>query len=180
MNIVPLKLRSHLIPFFYKEFEGVNVNYAGKIVKACKINSSSSLGFMIKTSLQKCDLPLKCNKYYVYITFSDDKKDCELYNVEKGRNSFLFVPDYLNEKINEIFEDQFRLAFQYHTKGMLKANPDLLVKDAVSEFMIEYQMDEHGFNLESMRRLLNRGSDFKLKRFQNKISNRVLNYKSMS
>ena len=92
----------------------------------------------------------------------------------------MFVPDYLNEKINEIFEDQFRLAFQYHTKGMLKANPDLLVKDAVSEFMIEYQMDEHGFNLESMRRLLNRGSDFKLKRFQNKISNRVLNYKSMS
>ncbi len=173
-NIVPLRIRKHLIPFFYKEFEGIDAVSLNMKVKACKINSKSSLGFMILTSLQKCDLPAKPTKYYVYITFSDNDLDAKLYKVEKGKNHFLKVPEHLNDKINDILEDQFRIAFQFMIKGMMIANPKILVRDAISEFMTEYEMDECGFNLESMRRLLNRGSNFKLARLQNKIANRIL------
>lgn len=172
-NIVPLKVRKHLIPFFYKEFEGIEAECLNTKVKACKITSRSSLGFMILTSLQKCDIPAKPSKYYIYITFSDNDLDAKLYKVEKGRNHFLKVPDYLNEKINDILEDQFRIAFQFMTIGMIRANPKILVRDAIAEFMTEYEMDEFGYNLESMRRLLNRNSKHKLSRLQNKISNRV-------
>ena len=104
--------------------------------------------------------------------------DCDLYKVESGKNHFLYVPDHFNEKINNIFEDLFRIAFQYHTAGMLKANPNLLVQDAISSFMVEYEMDEYGFNIESVRRLLNRGAAKKLSRLQSKVSNRVLNFDS--
>lgn len=183
MNIVPVQIRPHLIPFLYKEFEGIEVNHLNKKVKACKINPESSLGFMIMLSLQKCKLPVKTTgKYYVYLEiepaiFSDSK----LFNIAKGNNSFLEVPPALNNKINEILEDMFRIAFQYHTRGMLKANPNLQVRDAIAEFMTEYQLDEYGFNIESIRRLLDRGQKNKLSRLQHKGANRVLNYsKSMS
>lgn len=177
-QVVPIKLRKHLIPFFYKEFEGKEAHYLDKKVKACKINDKSSLGFMLLTALEKCDIPIKPNKYYVYITISGCSSQAKLYGIEKNKSHFLKVPEFVAEKINNIFEDHFRLAFIYHTSGMIKANPNLLVKDAISEFMVDYNLDEFGFELESMRRLLNRGSRFKLARLQSKISNRTLNYNS--
>lgn len=176
MNIVPVKIRQHLIPFFLKEFEGIDGEYLNMKVKACKITTESSLGFMLLTSLQKSELPVKPDKYYVYITFSDSQPEAKLYKVEKGRNHFLKVPEHVNAKINNLIEDQFRIAFVFHTKGMLRAKPDLLVRDAISEFMVQYELDESGFDLESLRRILNRGDKFKMSRLQNKISNRVLNY----
>ena len=179
MAVVPVKIRKHLIPFFYKEFEGKEAFYLNKKVKACKINDQSSMGFMLLTSLVKADIPSKPAKYFVYITIdsANMSPEAKLYRIETGKNSFLKVPEHVCDRINNIFEDQFRIAFQYHTKGMLKGNPIFLVKDVISEFMVEYELDEMGFELESMRRLLNRGSDFKLSRLQSKVSNRVLNYK---
>ncbi|MFY0481446.1 hypothetical protein ACI6PS_02475 [Flavobacterium sp. PLA-1-15] len=176
MNIVPVKIRQHLIPFFLKEFEGVDGQYLNMKVKACKITAESSLGFMLLTSLQKTENPIKPDKYYVYITFSDTQTEAKIYKVEKGRNHFLRVPEEVNIKINNLIEDQFRIAFVFHTRGMLKASPDLLVRDAISEFMVEYELDESGFDLESLRRILNRGDKFKMSRLQNKISNRVFGY----
>lgn len=175
-NIVPVKLNSHLIPFFYKEFEGEEANYRGVKVKACKIAPESSLGFMIKTLLQKCEIPVKHSKFYVYISFNDSTRDCTLYNVESGKNNFLYVPEHLNKKLNTIFEDLFRLAFQYHTQGMLKNNPELYVRDAIESFMVEYKMDDYGFQLESIRKILNRGRKNKLSRLQKKVGNRFLNF----
>ncbi|AGN89423.1 hypothetical protein LIT13_01245 [Flavobacterium psychrophilum] len=177
MNIVPVQIRPHLIPFFYKEFEGVEVNHLSKKVKACKVNSESALGFMIMLSLQKCKFPVKTTgKFYVYLEISPAIfSESKLFNIANGKNSFLEVPPYLNNKINEILEDIFRIAFQYQTRGMLKANPNLLVRDAIIEFMNEYQLDEYGFQVESIRRLLDRGQKNKLSRLQSKVANRVLN-----
>lgn len=177
MSVVPVEIRKHLIPFFYKEFDGKEAFFLNKKVKACKINDKSSLGFMLLTALQKTDAPVKPTKYYVFITIEDCTAEAKLYGVEKGKNAFLKVPEFMCDRINNILEDQFRIAFQYHINGMLKANPKLLVKDAIQDFMVEYEMDEMGFELESMRRLLNRGSKVKLSRLQSKVSNRVLNYK---
>jgi hypothetical protein len=175
MNVVPVKIRKHLIPFFYKEFEGTEAVYLNKRVKACKINDKSSLGFMLLTAIKKTDLPVRPSKYYVYITYENDFNS-KMYTVERGKNCWLKVPEEMNERINNILEDQFRIAFVFMVKGMLVANPSLKVRDAIAHFMTEYEMDEFDFSLESMRRLLNRGSEIKLKRLQSKISNRVLNY----
>lgn len=176
MNIVPVKLNPHLIPFFFKEFKGEEANYMGRKVKACKISTESSLGFMIRSLLQKCDIPVRYSKYYVYIAFEENEKEFSLYKIEKGRSNFLHVPEDACIKINTIFEDLFRIAYQYHTQGMLKANPELTVKEAVSSFMVEYQMDDHGYQFETVYKLLYRTQEFKLSRLQSKVSNRFLNF----
>jgi len=110
-------------------------------------------------SLTKCKYPVKTSgEFYVYLhieaaIFSESK----MFTIINGKNSFLEVPEPLNNKINDYLEDLFRIAFQYNTKGLLKGNPDLLVRDAIAEFMTEYRLDEYGFNIESIRRLLDRG-----------------------
>lgn len=175
-NIVPVKIRPHLIPFFYSEFEGVDAHNPTTKAKACKITKTSSLGFMLVTALRPTDTPAKPNKYYIYITFEDDLFDSKFYSVANGKNCFLEVPEFVNDQINNLLEDQFRIAFVYFVKGMLRSNPDLLVHEAISEFMVEYELDEYGFELESMRRILNRNSRFKLSRLQSKVTNRVFGY----
>ncbi len=177
MNLVPVKLRPHLIPFFCQEFEGIEVNCDGKKVKACKISEKSSIGFMILTSLRVADRKIDPGKYFVYITFRDEELDAEIYKVVSGKNQLLEVPLSVCERINDILEDQFRIAFVYFVKGMMISNEDLLVRDAIQEFMVEYELDEYGFELETMRRLLNRGGQLRLSRMQNsKVSSRFLNF----
>lgn len=183
---MPVKIRRHLIPFFYREFAGIEALYLGKQVKACKINMTSSMGFMLRTTLEKAEIPVHGDKYYLYISMFDNEKDAKLYNCVSGKKSWLKVPDKVCDKINDIFEDQFRIAFVYFVDGMLRANKrlegtdyEIKVKEAIEEWMIEYELDEHGFNLESLRRLYNREKeqDHKISRLQVKPSNRVKGYK---
>lgn len=179
-QVVPVKIRKHLIPFFYKEFDGIESNYLGKHVKACQINMTSSVGFMIRITLEKADIPVKGDKYYLYLSMFNNEKDSKLYNCVSGKKSWLRVPESVNEKINNILEDQFRIAFVYFVDGMIRGNTQLLVKDAISEFMVQYELDENGFDLESLRRLYNRSKEnnHQMSRLQVKTSNRVKNYGS--
>jgi hypothetical protein len=184
--LVPVKIRKHLIPFFYKEFAGIEAYYLGKQVKACKINMASSLGFMLRTTLEKAELPAKGDKFYLYFSMFDEEKDSKLYNCVSGKKNWLKVPDKVNDKINDILEDQFRIAFVYFVEGLLRANKflegadnEIRVRQAIEEFMLDYELDESGFELESMRRLLDRTkeSNHKMSRMQVKTTNRVKNRK---
>lgn len=183
-TLVPVKIRKHLIPFFYREFAGIEAKYLNQKVKACQINMTSSVGFLIKITLEKAQVPVKGDKFYLYLSMFDEEKDAELYNCVSGKKSWLRVPDHVCAKINDILEDQFRISFVYFVDGMLRANKlrnldtDILVKEAIAEFMIDYELDECGFDLESMRRLYNRGKEegHKISRLQVKTSNRVKNY----
>lgn len=169
MNIVPLELRPHLIPFLYKEFEGVEYQYLKEKVKVCKIDNKSTFGFTIINTLKKVDYPIKTkSKFFVYIGFNIDGLNAKMYKLENYEDTFLMVPDCVRENINDILEDQFRMAFQFHSRGMLKADTSLKLKDVVADFMQEYEMDEYGFELDSMLKVLSRGKTHKLSRIQNK------------
>lgn len=169
--VVPVKINPHLIPFFYEEFEGIEANYTGTKVKACKINGRSSLGFLLMTALKESDVPVNIerSKFWVYITYDQECPEAVFHFTQKGKNQFLQVQKEVLQKINYILEDQFRIAFVYTVKGMLKADKTLLVRDAIQAFMVDYELDEFGFDLESLRRLLNRGSDQKLSRLQTQM-----------
>lgn len=180
MNILPLELRPHLIPFLYKELEGVEYNYLKEKIKACKVDTRSTLGFILATTLKKVNIPVKPKtKYYIYLALSISDPVAKIYKVENCEDSFLMVPEEVVKNINDVLEDQFRIAFQYHSTGMLKANPNLQLNVVVSEFMREYELDEYGFELASMLKLLNRGKVDKLSRLQN-ITPNTLQSKSVS
>ncbi|WP_341221881.1 hypothetical protein [Polaribacter atrinae] len=181
-SIVPIKVRPHLIPFFYKEFKAdTDAHYLKNRVRACKIVINSSLGKMIRITLEKSDYPVKPQKFYIYFSVPDkvsDKATAEIYQTVKGSNSFLKVPEKVASDINDIFEDLFRYNFVLTVSTALKYAPNLKVEKVILDFMTEYNLEEHGFRLDTMRSLYNREmrESLSLKRFQSKSSNRVLNF----
>jgi len=181
-SIVPVKIRQHLIPFFYQEFKGKEAYYLNKKVKACKITMTSSIGKMFRITLEKSGYPQKIEKFNIYISVSENrnpKYTADIYKCVSGKHSFLKVPDKVAEDLNDVLEDQFRIAFVYTIKTAAKYAPGIKIKDLISDFMIEYKLDEFGYRLESLRTLYNRevSKDASMSRMQSKVSNRVLNYK---
>jgi len=182
-NIIPVKIRPHLIPFFYKEFRGVEAYYLNKKVKACKINITSSIGKMFKITLEKAGFPEKIDKFNIYISVSErnsstEKFEAKIYKCVSGKYAFLKVPEKVANDINDILEDQFRIAFVARVSGALQYAPSITVKEVIEDFMIEYKLDEYGYQLRSLRTLYNRSINkgALLSRMQSKFSNRVLNY----
>ncbi len=88
MPIIPLKIRKHLVPFFFQEFEGVEACYLNKRVKAAKINNKSSLGYLILNTLEVAEIPIKPDKYFIYLTYSDSEIDGKLYSNYRRKNNF--------------------------------------------------------------------------------------------
>jgi len=181
-TIVPVKLRAHLIPFFYKEFSPeISAHYLNARVKACKIVTNSSIGKLIRIALEKTDYPLKPQKYYVYFSLPEtitDKSTACIYQTVNGVNSFLKVPEKVASDINDIFEDLFRLTFINTIQVAMQYSPGIKLDDIIINFMNKYELEEHGFRLDSMRRMYYREVEKKtlLNRFQSRSSNRVLNF----
>ncbi|WP_271406591.1 hypothetical protein [Tenacibaculum soleae] len=183
-TIVPVKLRPHLIPFFYKEFKAdVDAHYLNSRVKACKIVTNSSIGKLIRIALDKADLPIKPQKFYIYLSVPSkmkEKSTAHIYQTVNGTNSFLKVPEKVASDINDVFEDLFRFSFVNTVATALKYVPGIKIESVILDFMTEYQLEEYGFRIDSMRSLYNREvkKRSKLTRFQTRSSNRVLNYSS--
>lgn len=181
-SIVPVKLRPHLIPFFYKEFKAeVDAKYLNTRVKACKIDATSSLGKQIRISLEKCEFPVKPQKFYIYLAVPErvaDKATADIYKTVSGVNSFLKVPTKVASDINDIFEDIFRYSFVNTVATAVKYAPTLKLNTIILDFMQEYNLEEHGFRLNSMLRLYHReiSKKNKLNRMQSRSSNKVLNF----
>lgn len=180
--IIPVKLRPHLIPFFYKEFSPeIEAHYLNSRVKACKIVTNSSIGKLIRIALEKIEYPLKPQKFYVYFSFPEkitDKYTAEIYQTVNGTNSFLQVPEKVASDINDIFEDLFRLTFINTVQVAMRYNKNVKLDDVIIDFMTRYELEENGFRLDSMRRMYHREVEKKtlLNRFQSRSSNRVLNF----
>ncbi|MEI6865806.1 hypothetical protein [Flavicella sp.] len=185
--VISVDIRPHLVPFFYKEFEGVEASYLNKKVKACKITLKSSLGIMIMSALEKVDYlekEKKIDRFYLYLTLPEipDAPRGKIYQCVSGKNSFLKVPQLVVDALNQILEDQFRIAFVFSVTSAIKSAAKrgyaLKLKDAFEDFMIEYELDNYGFKLETLRRLYNREvkKNVKMHRLQNGQNNRVLRF----
>lgn len=182
-TIVPVKLRPHLIPFFYKEFKADSeAHYLNSRVKACKIVVNSSIGKMIRISLEKSHYPIRPQKFYIYFSLPEkikDKSTAQIYQTVNGSNSFLKVPRKVAEDINDLFEDLFRIQFVNTIKTALKYSETIKIETVILDFMKEYCLDEYGFRLDTLRRLYMRYANKPaLNRMQSKSSNRVYNYSS--
>jgi hypothetical protein len=100
--------------------------------------------------------------------------------MDRYTDKFLMVPLQVIENINDILEDHFRIAFQFHSRGMLKANSELTQEDVVSDFMAEYEMDNYGFKMDSMIKILQRGKNNKLSKLQKKTTHKHRNFVSFN
>ena len=183
MSIVPILIRPHLVPFFFKESEGDEVTYGNKKVKSVLYSSTvSSMGRMIRLLMVKAGKPLNVKNFNLFLTISDHgngkKYKGEFYKFENGRNSFLQLPQETNDDINDLFEDIFRMAFISYMNGYLEFHPDAVITTGIDKFIDKYDLLEFGFSNDTLRQLCYREKkNGKITaRFQTKKSAKILNH----
>jgi hypothetical protein len=178
---VPVKIKPHLIPFFYKEFKAAaDADYFKIKAKACKITIDSSIGKLFTAILQS---EIKAENFYIYFSVPEkinEKPAAHIYQINKNKNELIKVTPKLAIDLNYLFEDLFRFAFVNTVFIAKKYAPHLQYQNIILDFMKEYNLEEYGFRLDSMRKLYNREikESNSLKRFQTKSANRVLNFSS--
>jgi len=171
-SVVPVIIRPHLVPFFLKEFEGTEALYLNKRVKAAKISTSKPLGKFIRLLIEKTALPEHVDKFHMYLSIQDREGSPEffgqIYKCANGTNSFLKLPEAGATLINDHLEDIFRTSMIYYVQGHIKYNPRAQITQAIDYFLIEYDLYECGFGIETLRRYYYRvmNEHFLLKRLQ--------------
>jgi len=182
-QIVPVTIRKHLVPFFFKESEGEEFNYGGKRGKSVLFSPMvSTVGRIIRLLMIKSGKPLKIENYNLYLSISDTpagkKYQGEFYKHESGRNSFLMLPEEANNDINDLLEDIFRMSFVSYMNGCVENNGEAVVVAAIDKFIDKYDLLEFEFSNDTLRRLYYREKK-KSKiaaRFQSKSSPMIMNH----
>lgn len=183
MSIVPIIIREHLVPFFFKESEGKEASYGNKKVKSVLFSPMvSTVGRIIRLLMVKSGRPLNIDNFNLYLTISDDgagkKYLGQFYKHENGRNSFLMLPKDANDDINDLLEDIFRMSFVSYMNGCIENNNDAVVISAINKFIDKYDLLEFGFSTDTLRRLYYREKKNSkiIARFQAKKMPNILNH----
>lgn len=180
-SVVPVQLRSHLIPFFSKQFNAnTEAHYLNQKVKACKIDIKSSIGKMIRIALEKCDYPVKPKDFFIYFQVPNKikKSVADIYVSANGANSFLQVPPEVANDINDLFEDFLRYTLVVKVQEVKRYAPNISIDVLISDFMEEYELDNYGIKKSALRRMCDREIEkgSLLSRFQNRSSRAVKSY----
>lgn len=163
MSIVPLIIRPHLVPFFFQESEGKEYKYFNTAKCIVFHANISSIGRMIRLLLVKAKYPTKnIESFNLMLTISDTpstRYKGEFYKQENGRKAILKLPEDINEDINDLLEDLFRLSFVNFIDGAIEfsgGETHGIKTKAITFFMEKYNLEEFGFSIESMRMLYSR------------------------
>lgn len=181
MSIVPLVIRPHLVPFFFKESDGKEASYGNKKVKSVLMEKNSTIGRIIRLLMVKSGVPLNVHHFNLFLTVTDgvcsNRYKGEFYKFEKGYNSFLKLPEEANNDINDLLEDMFRMSFVSYMNGYIESNGEASVVVAIDKFIDKYDLLEFGFSTDTLRRLYYRELKNKqlAHRFQIGKPNNVMN-----
>ncbi|WZL88335.1 hypothetical protein VS868_12080 [Salinimicrobium sp. 3283s] len=155
-SVVPVHITPHLVPFFFEEFEGIEAMYLNKRVKAAKISTKKPLGRMIRLLIEHSPSPVKPEKFHMYLSVQDREQSKnffgQFYKCESGKNTWLRLPEVAVQLINDHLEETFRTSMMYFVLGHITENDSGQIRKAVDLFLIKYDLYEHGFENESMRR----------------------------
>jgi hypothetical protein len=182
-SIVPITIRKHLVPYFFKESEGEVFTYGNQKVKTALFSPDvSSVGKIIRMLMTKSGKPLKINNFNLCLKVSDvgNRKTYsgQFYKHESGRNSYLMLPEEANDDINDLLEDMFRMSFISYMNGCIENNGEAVVVSAIDKWIDKYDLLEFGFSNDTLRQQYYREKKNGkiIARFQTKKSARMLNY----
>lgn len=173
MPHVPVHIKPHLVAFFFKEMEGQEINYLNFRAKAITLAFSSSLSKFLRITLQKADVPVKLDNYRILLAISDKREyKGSIYKMDSDKKHFLVLPEEINNDINDLLEDIFRIAFIYYVLGHSENESGKSVRTAIMQFIENYELFEFGFDIEGLRRYYYREmkNNYILSRFTKKRS----------
>jgi len=170
---VPLQIRSHLIPFLYKEMEGSMTDYFTQKTLSIKICKHSSIGKYLYSQLSEIN---KKQEYTIELNL--EKKTITtysgyIYKVANNEKEKIIIQDDKALQINSLLEDIFRIAFVYYIDGYKEHSNLKCIRLAIDKFIDKYQLLEVGLTNEGLRSMYYRNTKNKLKRLQKRIGNQV-------
>ena len=178
----PFSLRDHLVPFFFNEFKSEElVKMPGMQTKAVKLYQKSSLCRMIGLVHSKYEEDTYKYEYKLQFTINYNKGvkkyNSILYKCYKESFCALNFSTTDNNFINGFFEDLFRMSYLYFITGYTENVTSEVLSEAIRSFSDRYELQDTGVDFDALRALWYRNRDqMKLSRFQNQMSNRVVNY----
>lgn len=177
---IPVKLRDHLIPFFFQELDGITASHDGQKVKMIRLLPSSSLAnylyALIDYEKKSNDFPN--DNFLLYLSI--ERKNSfsfsgTVYVDQKGIKSELVLTLEKVRELNNLLEDIFRTALVCFIDGMRYAR--MTVRKGVEAFMEIYNLLEYGFEPETIRKMYyEQKKKTVLNRFQIRSSNKVIGF----
>ena len=180
-TIIPVNLRPHLVPFLYQEFQGVEANYLNTKVKAAKVSTRTTIGKIIRLLADKCEKPLKAEKYNVFLSVRNNEDNIffgSVYKYNSGTYSFLRLPEQGVKLLNDHLEDVFKITLVAFVLGYSTRKKKGDLSEAINIFLDAFNLREFGYSEATLRRQYDRDlkSEGLLGRLQKPVSNRILNY----
>lgn len=171
-----MQIRSHLIPFLYKEMEGSMTDLVNKKNLSITIKKHSSIGKYIYSQLPEIN-----KKQHFTIELTLQQKTITtysgyIYKVINNDKEIIYIQDDKALEINSLLEDIFRIAFVYYIDGYKEHSNLKCVRPAIDKFIDKYDLLEVGLTTEGLRSMYYRSTKNKLKRLQKRIGNKVLNF----
>ncbi|MEC5156638.1 hypothetical protein [Chryseobacterium sp. MP_3.2] len=156
-NIVPLKLRPHLVSFLMTEMQGESKSFAGYRCKILNIPGHSFVGSFLLEHLEKIDYPVK--NIQTFNMFLDVKATSRkrfvskgsFYKIESLGRSYVYLPQEFAETVNNIFEQHFRNSFFHYVDARVD-NGNCITRSILA-FIDKYDLFEVNFTQAQLRQL---------------------------
>lgn len=156
-NIIPLRLRPHLVSFLMKEMQGEGKSFAGYKCKIIDIPSCSFVGSFLLEHLVKIDYPVKnIESFNIFLDVKAKSRKRYIskgnfYKIESLGKSFVYLPEEFVKIVNNIFEQQFRNSFYNYVDARVENN--ILVTTAILSFIDKYDLFEANITQPQLRKL---------------------------
>lgn len=156
-NIVPLRLRPHLVNFLMKEMQGESKSFAGYRCKVVNIPGYSFVGAFLLDHLEKINYPVKnIERFNVFLDVKATSRkrfiaQGSFYKVESLGKSFVYLPEQYVQTVNNIFEQQFRNSFFHYVDARVENK--MLVTQSILAFIDKYDLFEANVTQIQLRKL---------------------------
>lgn len=156
-NIVPLRLRPHLVSFLMTEMNGESRSFAGYRCKILNISRYSFVGAYLLEHLVKIEYPVKnIDKFNIFLDVKATSRkryiaQGNFYKIESLGKSFVELPQEFSETINNTFEQQFRSAFFHYVDARAENNER--ITQAILSFIEKYDLFEANITQIQLRKM---------------------------
>ena len=156
-QLVPIHIKSHLVPFLFREFDKIDAVYVGRKVVAAYVTNHSVIGRMVSLLLKPSQKKPTCDKkQQIFLSVAEApnyRLEFEnIYSRVDGRSQFVFMPDEGSELINANLELLFEACLMNYINGWHEKKGSEGIDIGIVKFCERYDLEEYNYNVLRIRR----------------------------
>lgn len=156
-TLIPAYIKPHLVPFLFKELKSVETVYEGEKIVAAKVTNETALGISIRLLLEKCNKKPTCDiGLTIFLQVQEEPQVPVylkgMYRYADGRSSYLYLPTAGQNFLNKYLEKSFETSLMYYIHSWHQKEGESGINEGVITFLQKYNLEEHGYKADSVRR----------------------------